>query len=478
MGPLTDVEWPDDMGLGVLQPEDLTDAPVDHILEALAFKPHGYPDVPTELWHKIRARPDVTYSGLQRALARHIVRHNVPFPLSPPTEAEAKADFLNLLSRSPVEFLGPYIEGHADYAAKYEYKHWPLDQTIAHLIRRNVGGKASNHFQQDNRFSTGGWKDAGAMIAWRDEDLLAKVRWPSWVMRDGPLGNKWSSIVRLANGLYVPSPFRPSAAKAMYGWLGGAGGRILDPSCGWGDRLAAFYATPTAKLYVGCDPNGVVWRTYQDQCRTYERWLGTADPHFQVGKISGYSAFLCRGTKDVLIVNGPFEDIDWARVRDRVAPGGFDLAFTSPPYFGVERYGEGSPSEGNQSWSRYVTPDAWFEGFLLPVWETASGLIADTGFLAINIADPGVDNVRHEVCDPMVEELVGLGMSYEGVVALALTKRPSSGEILGAMQADRFAEPIWMFGKGANLPPVRVEDREHVAEGEVDWASLWTDERR
>lgn len=451
--------------------------PVAHVAETNDFSlarvlevhcdVQGYPHVPREVWLEVRKR--YSYSEIQKGLARHFVSRKVPFPLPPIERREAKRDFVDLCGRDWATFIGPTVESAAknpspdtvprEYRAKYAYRHWTPETVLGHVSRNTLGGKASNYFHRDTRLRTGGWKDPGALSCWENEDLLAKVRWPSKVMRDGPTRDVWRKTITFANGLYVPSTFRPSVAKCFYGWLGGVqDGAILDPSCGWGDRLAGFYATPSARVYAGCDPNTDVWKAYRDQCVAYEEWLAPPDttkwiyevapPALEDLTISGYPAFRCHGSKDVLIVNGPFEDIDWSEIASLVAPNGFDLAFTSPPYFGVERYGEGSSSAGNQSWSRYTTGNAWLTSFLLPVWRHASKVLKDGGFLGVNIADPGVDDQRQEVCDPLVEDLLTVPeMSYEGVVAMSMSKRPSSGEILGDMDPTSFAEPVWIFRK-------------------------------
>ncbi len=40
--------------------------------------------------------------------------------------------------------------------------------------------------------------------------------------------------------------------------------RVLDTSCGWGDRLAGFFASD-AEEYYGCDPNPNTYQRYQEQ---------------------------------------------------------------------------------------------------------------------------------------------------------------------------------------------------------------------
>ena len=48
------------------------------------------------------------------------------------------------------------------------------------------------------------------------------------------------------------------------------------------------------------------------------------------------------------------EDFDYSDYQDY-----FDLVFTSPPYFNVERYGD----DDTQSWVRYKSIDGWNEYF-------------------------------------------------------------------------------------------------------------------
>ena len=52
--------------------------------------------------------------------------------------------------------------------------------------------------------------------------------------------------------------------------------KVLDTSCGWGDRLCGFYAS-NAKEYIGCDPNPNTYERYKKQCIEYERLLGNIE---------------------------------------------------------------------------------------------------------------------------------------------------------------------------------------------------------
>ena len=114
---------------------------------------------------------------------------------------------------------------------------------------------------------------------------------------------------------------------------------ILDSSCGWGDRLAGFWAS-NAHTYVGCDPNPETFQNYMSQCIFYEEALGNTWSN-QIGD----DYFHFSGSKEVLIYLRASETMNWPHLN-------YDLAFTSPPYFSTERYAEGIAEE-KQSWFKY-----------------------------------------------------------------------------------------------------------------------------
>ena len=47
---------------------------------------------------------------------------------------------------------------------------------------------------------------------------------------------------------------------------------VLDTSCGWGDRLAGFFASD-AEEYYGYDPNPNTYQRYQEQISSYNKLL-------------------------------------------------------------------------------------------------------------------------------------------------------------------------------------------------------------
>lgn len=70
--------------------------------------------------------------------------------------------------------------------------------------------------------------------------------------------------------------------------------------------------------------------------------------------------------KELVLINKPFEDVKYSEVPDEA----YDFAFTSPPYFNLEKY-----SGEESSWRRYPTLKAWVEGFYEPmIWHVADSL--------------------------------------------------------------------------------------------------------
>jgi DNA modification methylase len=85
------------------------------------------------------------------------------------------------------------------------------------------------------------------------------------------------------------------------------------------------------------------------------------------------------GDRFRLIVDAA-EDVDLAT---ECLAGVCDFAFTSPPYFSVERYSD----DAKQSFKRYDTPAKWRDGFLLPLLRQHFTALKPGAFNVINIDD-------------------------------------------------------------------------------------------
>ena len=139
--------------------------------------------------------------------------------------------------------------------------------------------------------------------------------------------------------------------------------------------------------------------------------------------------------RDVTIFNECAEDVDYG---DKM----FDLVFTSPPYFDLERY----TTESNQSWKRYKKLDAWLEGFLFKSIEKAWNHLEKDGHLIINISDVYCHHTINKICDPMNDFIDTLANSeYIGCCGYQMMKRPNSKSLKG--KSGKFAEPVWIWKK-------------------------------
>jgi hypothetical protein len=162
------------------------------------------------------------------------------------------------------------------------------------------------------------------------------------------------SLMSLRRGFlyqfYAVSVFRPAVAAGVYRkWLGDVDAPVVwDPSAGFGARMLGFFAEYPNGSYYAHEPASA---TYRDLSRLAEDMPGTV--HLQK-----------QGS----------EFADWQ-------PDMFDLVFTSPPYFDVEKYFD----EEGQVWVEYPDVVTWRDKQVFPTLAQAAKAIKPGGFVVINI---------------------------------------------------------------------------------------------
>ena len=402
----------------------------------------GIPHIPNSTWLDLISQH--SKQDIKDALAEYITSNNIPFP----TTEISTEDFENLFTRfANTSMLGEY-KSFGTVLEKHPYRYKYEDSPLGVLDKSHAYNPVSNYFQQANRMRCGSNQVDSPWTFWHNREKLSKMNYHFW--RKGALGDSdvcaatFRSAFRI--GTYTATQFRPSVAKAIYEKHDAR--RVLDTSCGWGDRLAGFYATPCTELYVGCDPNPEVYAVYKQQCVEYERLLG------HTATLTEYDDhFTCVGSKRVEIWNLPSEDVNWTQYA-----GQFDLYFTSPPYFETEKYAEATSAENTQSWARYPTFDDWKLKFFFPVNRMIWNTLAPKAYMMINIVEPV--NGKYKLCDDMVDDILTYpGANYIGKIGMRLQARPHS-----IVQADKnsvFVEPIWVFRKDS-------QDYEFVAKNTFD----------
>ena len=173
--------------------------------------------------------------------------------------------------------------------------------------------------------------------------------------------------------------FRPSLAVGFVKMFGCK--RVLDFSAGWGDRLIGCLAA-NVNMYCGVDPNGSLHPEYVD-----------------IAKFFG-------GATQTVFVASPFETAEIP-----VPAKGFDLVFTSPPYFDLECY---SSSETQSTHNR--TLSQWLEQFMYVSLSKAWGMMCKGGYLILVLNDQPKDG--HKYCVQVVKYMKALpGAEYMGVIS-------------------------------------------------------------
>jgi hypothetical protein len=181
--------------------------------------------------------------------------------------------------------------------------------------------------------------------------------------------------LRTYSGTQGVSNFSPVSAATLYHHLlPEQGGIVFDPSCGWGGRLLGAIACRKVHKYIGCDPSS----------ETYKGLLKMRDELLPIARSMG------RNLEVELHMLGS----ETPEMRAALPKGGVDVIFSSPPYFGQEKYSD----EPTQSYIQFPTPDAWLNGFMRITLDNCAYALKPDGMLAINIADvsdyPG--NLEHD----------------------------------------------------------------------------------
>ena len=359
-----------------------------------------------------------------------------PLPYPDLTEKKAWKDFQKLKGMKWNEIM---VEGewYAREGTEYTYN-LNYDEKQLYFRRINTGNVASNYFQIENRWSVDGSVSPGPKRTWESHKFMTTLMGSAYSLK---MPKITKNILRTMIGLrkYICSQFKPNVAKIIYDMFESE--NILDFSMGWGDRLAGFYASEHGKHYVGIDPRKENHSIYKEQSEFYDKHLGFFEHERK-------SEFHC----------SPAEDFDFTPYNEH-----FDMVFTSPPYFSVERYSY----DDTQSWVRYKDINDWNKDFLQTTLGKIWGSIKSGGYLLVNISDVytnskwSTDRGWLEICNPMNDYLSKLG-EYQGCIGMELAKRPNSGGAGTAKtyegsvwtekslenKADKkFGEPIWVWKK-------------------------------
>mgnify|MGYP001160001351 FL=1 len=378
---------------------------------------------------------DLGKEKFREMLAQYIADVRPKFPLKQISADIMRQCFKSLQKQDVWEFVKPIEQLDKNVKEKYDdYKYNFKEHGLGIIDAPSIYNDVSNYFHQHLRLNCSSFGFKAPMDVWQNG--TAKDIWrclgPIWrginsmkpveiegktELRGGSLTDK-SYISAFRLGTYIATQFKPNVAKTIYQMTNAK--RVLDTSCGWGDRLAGFFCSD-AEEYIGCDPNPNTYKQYLKQIETYNSFLSTP--------------------KKVTIYNCGAEDLPWDQIDN------IDCAFTSPPYFSTERYNEGGEKEENQSWFKFDEYSKWRDDFYLPV---AKKSLERSKHMFVNIMDPNIKNKRYYSSDELVDSLKD---NFVGQIGMRIMQRPKSDKLFESEEEKAefmnriYIENVWCFSK-------------------------------
>ena len=189
--------------------------------------------------------------------------------------------------------------------------------------------------------------------------------------------------------------FKPQNARAISEYLCPVlWGNVYDYSAGYGGRLLGISCSNMKYNYIGVDPNTetVEYLNY------YNTLLNEAV-----------------GVKGNIVQS----------VSEEYQPTDIDLAFSSPPYFNLEKYSD----EDTQCMVRYKTLDDWFNGYVTPTIEHIYRGLNREGLFATNIADYKTYGQKEpiKVVEDWIKTAERIGFKHVETIKMMLNTRPGVG---------------------------------------------------
>jgi len=172
-------------------------------------------------------------------------------------------------------------------------------------------------------------------------------------------------------------------------------GTVYDYSAGYGGRLLGIATSNMRYNYTGIDPNTETFTNLNYLNDLLKEATGNA------------------GT----VINTVSEEYE-PEARS------VDLAFSSPPYFNLEKYCD----EPTQCMVKYTDMDRWFDGYVAPTMQNIYKGLANNGIFATNIADyKSYGNKEFEVVDRWIATAEKIGFKHTGTIKMLLNTRPGVG---------------------------------------------------
>lgn len=195
----------------------------------------------------------------------------------------------------------------------------------------------------------------------------------------------------------VATNFKPMNAKALYEKYTPVNGTIFDFACGFGGRMLGALSSKNNYTYMGVEPNTETFKYLQELGNHIEQFTGRSNSY----KIS------CKGSEDLCLRKEGF----------------VDFAFSSPPYFSLEKYSD----EDTQCYNKFPELESWFEGYVRPTIENLYTMLKVGGYYAVNIADFKTGTKLVKFVDRWCELSEEVGFTFDKCIDMKLQTRRGDG---------------------------------------------------
>jgi len=211
----------------------------------------------------------------------------------------------------------------------------------------------------------------------------------------------------------VVSRFKPMAAKAIYErYTPDEGGVVYDYACGWGGRFLGAISSKKNLRYIGVDPeprtHACLLKLAEDTARLYNE-PSRAEIH-RIG-----SEIFCPPELEGMV----------------------DVAFSSPPYFDLEKYSD----DPTQSHVKFNTVDTWLDGYLLQTFSNVKTMLKPGGILALNL----IDFDKTKISEAARERILSLGFEHVETLQIQMAQRRGNGQDTTKQFKH---EPVYVYRKG------------------------------
>ena len=194
----------------------------------------------------------------------------------------------------------------------------------------------------------------------------------------------------------VATNFHPMKAKAIYEKYCPSEGIIYDFASGFGGRMLGALTSKNNYKYLGVEPCVETFNNLKKLGNYIEQVTNRED----IYKI------YCTGSEDF------FYKKEY-----------IDFAFSSPPYFNLERYS----NEETQCYNKYSTLDKWFKDYVKKTIKNIYDMLKYDRYYAVNIADFNIGNKRIELVNKWIEISKEIGFEYVETISMKLETRKGNG---------------------------------------------------